>query len=149
MPRRARWGGRRDGRACPRRIYRFVEPALLLLLHHGQAHGYELMDRLQDLGFEGPSEGLAAGVPVDSSVVYRTLRDMEQRGLVVSSWDTTATAGPPRRVYTLTALGDQVLASWAADLRETVRLIQGFLNRYEDHMEERGAHHHETLVSGG
>jgi len=138
MPRRARWGRRGNGQACPRRIYRFVEPCLLLLLHHGQAHGYELMDRLRGFGFGGPQDGPSEAMPVDSSVVYRTLRGMEKRGLVVSSWDTSGTAGPPRRLYRITDMGDQALASWAADLQETVYLLQTFLQNYEEHMREHG-----------
>lgn len=141
MPRHARWGRGREGRACPRRIYRFVEPCLLLLLHHGPAHGYELADRLGALGLEGSDEA-GSCAPVDSSVVYRTLRAMERQGLVTSEWDTTATSGPPRRVYRLTPLGDQVLASWVADLRETVRLLQAFLREYEEHMQQEQEAHH-------
>lgn len=140
MPRHARWG-RREGRACPRRIYRFVEPCLLLLLHHGPAHGYELADRLGALGLEGSDEA-GPCAPVDSSAVYRTLRAMERQGLVTSEWDITASSGPPRRVYRLTPLGDQVLASWVADLRETVRLLQSFLREYEEHMQQEQEAHH-------
>lgn len=137
MPRHARWGRGREGKACPRRIYRFVEPCLLLLLHHGPAHGYELAERLGALGLgEPPEEGQGLPSPVDSSMVYRALRAMEEQGLVVSAWDTTASSGPPRRVYRLTPLGDQFLASWVADLRETVRLLEAFLGEYEEHMKQ-------------
>lgn len=137
MPRHARWGRGREGEACPRRIYRFVEPCLLLLLHHGPAHGYDLVERLGTLGLAEPSEGdQGRQTPVDSSMVYRALRSMEEQGLVTSFWDTTASSGPPRRVYRLTPLGDQVLASWVADLRETVRLLEGFLREYEEHMRQ-------------
>jgi PadR family transcriptional regulator PadR len=142
MPRHGRWGRGREGEACPRRIYRFVEPCLLLLLHHGPAHGYDLAERLGALGLGAPEAGQGPCAPVDSSVVYRALRAMEEQGLVTSAWDTTASSGPPRRVYRLTPLGDQVLASWVADLRETVRLLEGFLREYEEHMQkEQEAHH--------
>ncbi|MGC8838951.1 MAG: PadR family transcriptional regulator [Anaerolineae bacterium] len=142
MPRHGRWGRGREGEACPRRIYRFVEPCLLLLLHHGPAHGYELAERLGALGL-GPSEATQGPcAPVDSSMVYRALRAMEEQGLVTSAWDTTASSGPPRRVYRLTPLGDQVLASWVADLRETVRLLQAFLQEYEEHMQQEQEAHH-------
>ena len=134
MPRQARWGWRGAGKACPRRIYRFVEPCLLLLLHQGPAHGYQLMERLREFGFDD--------VPIDSSVVYRALRTMEGEDLVVSSWDTSSTTGPPRRVYQLTETGDSVLTSWVDDLQETVGLLRSFLNTYEQHMSEgEGAYH--------
>ncbi|MGQ9595143.1 MAG: PadR family transcriptional regulator [Anaerolineae bacterium] len=142
MPRHARWGKGREGGACPRRIYRFVEPCLLLLLHQGPAHGYELVERLGALGGGQPEANQGPCAPVDSSVVYRALRAMEEQGLVTSVWDTTASSGPPRRVYHLTPLGDQILASWVADLRETVRLLEAFLWEYENHMQkEQEAHY--------
>ena len=129
-----RRGWRGGGKGCPRRVFRFVEPCLLLLLHEGEAHGYELMDRLQQFSTEG--------IPVDSSVVYRTLRTMEKENLVTSEWDTSASAGPPRRIYQLTGEGDAVLSAWVEDLKETVGLLQSFLGAYHQHMkEEEGAHH--------
>jgi DNA-binding PadR family transcriptional regulator len=79
---------------------------------------------------------------VDKSVVYRALRDMEEREWVSSSWDEEQTKGPPRRVYRLTALGDEVLHWWTTDLRETRRMIDRVLERHTHHMEEgKGAHH--------
>ena len=134
MTGRGRRGWRGLGKSCPRRVFRFVEPCLLLLLHEGEAHGYELMDRLQQFTSEG--------FQVDSSVVYRTLRTMEKENLVTSEWDTSASAGPPRRIYQLTNDGDAVLAAWVDDLKETVGLLQSFLGAYYHHMkEEEGAYH--------
>ena len=63
---------------------RFLEPVLLLLLHHSPAHGYTLVERLNEFGLEGR----------DSSVVYRALRDMEEKGWVTSTWDEERTKGP-------------------------------------------------------
>jgi poly-beta-hydroxybutyrate-responsive repressor len=105
---------------------------LLLLLHHGPSHGYTLIDELDAYGLDD----------VDTSAVYRALRDMEERGWVASSWDEEETKGPPRRVYHLTGLGDQVLRSWINDLRETRDMIDHILETHTRHMEEgQGAHH--------
>ncbi len=117
----------RGGRG-PWAITRFVQPCLLLLLHHGPSHGYNLMEGLVSFGF---AEG-----PVDSGAVYRYLREMEQDGLVASAWDTEATAGPARRVYRLTPEGEQALAWWIADLRETDRVLHRLFDAYEEHMQE-------------
>jgi PadR family transcriptional regulator PadR len=106
-----------------------VEPCLLLLLHRGDTHGYDLMERLPELGFGQDT--------VDSSVVYRYLRDMEDRGFVVSTWDTEG-AGPPRRVYRLTAGGDRYLAWWIEGLRQTKVVLDRFLRAYDEHMELAG-----------
>lgn len=118
-------GGTPD-QVCPRRIQRFLEPCLLLLLHCHQAHGYELLEGLEPFGF-----GLN---PVELSTVYRILRDLEDRGFAVSHWD-TSDAGPARRPYSITEDGDRYLAWWVQDLRETDRALHSFLDRYDAHME--------------
>ena len=121
-----RWRGGRDGEACPRRIHRFLEPCLLLLLHCNEAHGYELLEGLKQFGFQEN--------PVDSSTVYRFLRTLEERGFVSSRWDTGG-AGPARRLYQITEEGDRYLAWWVEDLRETDRVLHHFLETYDGHME--------------
>jgi len=128
MPRGPRrWRGGKGRGASPWRIYRFVQPCLLLLLHQQPSHGYDLIERLGQFGL-----GESA---VDSSMVYRYLREMEAEGLVASDWDTQGT-GPPRRVYHLTPQGDEYLARWVAGLRETMQALGSFLNAYDKHMEE-------------
>ena len=133
MPGRGR--GRGHGwrwRGASRRAVRFMEPALLLLLHHGPAHGYPLIEQLKEYGL----------VDIDSSSVYRALRDMEGRGWVISYWDEEQTEGPPRRVYRLTALGDEILALWTQDLHETRDMIDYLLSAYRRHMEQGQGEHH-------
>lgn len=133
MPGRGRGRGRRwRQRGFSRRAVRLLNPALLLLLHQGPAHGYTLIDQLDNYGLED----------INTSVVYRALRDMEEKGWVSSSWDEEQTKGPPRRVYHLTELGDEVLRWWTRDLRETRHMIDNILKMHARHMEEgEGAHH--------
>jgi len=131
MPERGR-GRRWRQRGCSRRTVRFREPTLLLLLHHGPAHGYTLLERLGEFGLG----------ELNPSVVYRALRDMEERGWVTSTWDEEQTHGPPRRVYQLTTLGDEVLRWWTQDLQETRGMIEHVLSAYDRHMEEGKGEHH-------
>jgi PadR family transcriptional regulator PadR len=120
------------GRGRGRRAVRMLEPALLLLLHRGEAHGYTLLERLEEFG---------RGT-LNPSVVYRALRDMEERGLVTSTWDEEETRGPPRRVYRITAQGDEGLRVWAQELREARERIKDLLDAYDKHMaEDEGEHH--------
>jgi len=126
--RRRRMGGQGGG-PCPTRIYRFVEPCLLLLLHRGASHGYSLVEELKEFGF--------AEAPIDPSMVYRALREMEALGLVASAWDTEG-SGPPRRVYQITAQGDQHLALCVADLRAMDRVLHDFFAAYDKHMRAHG-----------
>ncbi len=109
------------GGASPRRISRFLEPCLLLLLRGDASHGYNLLEALGQFGFTPGS--------VDASVVYRILREMEESGWVSSQWD-TAGSGPPRRVYSVTADGEAYLAAWMDDLRSTRDEIDQFIEAY-------------------
>jgi len=68
---------------------------------------------------------------LDATVIYRALREMEERGWVSSTWDESTTQGPPRRVYTLTALGAEVLACCVGQLETTRNTIQHFLDIYQ------------------
>lgn len=127
--------GQEDGqrwRGTSRRAVRFVEPTLLLLLHDGPAHGYTLIEQLGEYGL----------ADIDPSAVYRALRDMEKHGWVLSAWEEEETQGPPRRVYRLTTLGDEVLSRWAKDLQDTRRMIDHLLDAYSRHMEEGEGEHH-------
>lgn len=121
---RHRYGA--PGGACPRRISRFLEPCLLLLLHFEEAHGYDLLEGLKQFGFDRN--------PVDSSTVYRILRALEKQGFVTSRWE-AGDAGPARRLYQITEEGDRYLSWWTADLRETDRVLHHFLRLYGEHME--------------
>ena len=80
--RRRRRGGR--GKCAGGAVRRFMEPILLLLLHQGANHGYELVNALApfDLGDVAPGP------------VYRVLRELEAAGVVQSEWDTESSAGP-------------------------------------------------------
>ena len=104
------------------RVERFVEPSLLLLLRERPLHGYELLERLPELGVEGR---------VDIGNLYRLLRALEQEGLVASEWRDDE-PGPTKRVYELTPEGRRVLDTWAEALRRAQATIATFLERYEE-----------------
>ena len=122
----------RGGRGRGRRAVRTLEPVLLLLLHRGPAHGYTLLEQLSEFGLGD----------LNSSMVYRALRDMDEKGWVTSTWDEKQAQGPPRRVYRLTTLGDEVLALWTQDLVESRKKIDCLLGAYRRHMEEGEGEYH-------
>lgn len=132
-------GGRRFGARgrCRRRIGRFLEPCLLLLLHAGESHGYELLENLDRFGFTGN--------PADSSTIYRILRSLEERGFVTSMW-AEGDSGPARRVYTLTDEGNLYLDTWVMDLEETDKILHSFFNEYHSHMK---IHHEDENEAKG
>jgi poly-beta-hydroxybutyrate-responsive repressor len=104
------------------RVERFVEPALLLLLRERPLHGYELLERVPELGVEGR---------IDIGNLYRLLRTLEQEGLVSSEWSDEL-PGPAKRTYELTDDGRRVLDTWAEALGRAQTTIAEFLKRYEE-----------------
>lgn len=94
------------GCRCGAQMRGFVQPWLLLLLKQRSSHGYQLMERLGD-DEEVPD--------VDPGLLYRTLRQLEQDGLVRSTWDTEG-PGAARRLYELTPEGVEHLHAWAIDV---------------------------------
>lgn len=113
----------RDLRCCPEfagQVRGFLEPRILLALAHNPAHGYELLERLTS------GEVLNA----DPGFLYRTLRKLEDEGVVQSSWNTEG-SGPARRVYAITDLGWERLHAWAVHLRGTRARLDRFLTDYE------------------
>lgn len=117
---------RAGGIGCRRRITRFLEPCLLLLLHGGESHGYELLDNLGRFGFRED--------PADSSTIYRILRSLEERGFITSRW-AEGDSGPSRRVYSLSPDGDGYLEMWVKELENTDRILHCFFNEYRGHMD--------------
>ena len=104
------------------RVERFIEPSLLLLLRERPVHGYELIERLPELGLEGR---------VDIGNLYRLLRALEDEGLVRSEWNADL-PGPAKRTYELTAEGRRLLDRWAEALGRAQETISSFLERYEE-----------------
>ena len=116
--------GRGPGRR--QRVMRFLQPCLLLRLTRGEAHGYSLLDELNEFGFN-PDR-------VDPSLIYRALREMEEGGWVASHWDDDS-QGPKRRVYMILPEGETFLAEWINDLRRTRDEIDCLLAAYEKELE--------------
>src|ERR671935_1858223 len=69
-------------------------PYVLLAVSLQRAHGYLIEEYLRGLGF----------LTLEMSTLYRTLRQLEKDGLLLSNWEPGPT-GPARRVYTLTDVG--------------------------------------------
>lgn len=97
---------------------RFLQPCLLLLIAESPAHGYDLLERLAEFGFERDPGGL-----------YRALRTMEGDGLVRSEWQLSS-VGPGRRHYEVTSRGHEQLQAWADGLLATRHVVEAYIQRY-------------------
>ncbi len=87
---------------------KLIRPAILAALSHGPLHGYKLAERI------GEMTSCSAGKP-DLSGIYRFLKAMEVRRLVVSSWDKPE-KGHARRCFQITAEGKACLARWTVEV---------------------------------
>jgi len=112
-------GGSGNGHRRAEQPRSWLQPFLLLALEQWQSHGYELIRRMSGFGFEA----------LDRGSVYRTLRQLEKDGLVISGWDTSKD-GPARRLYSLTDAGRVYLEGCAASLRGYQMMLNQFFTLY-------------------
>lgn len=98
--------------------------AILLALADGPRHGYGLMRELQD----DPDEGVLLG----PATLYRTLKQMQDDGMITSAEGPDEESdGPPRRYYALSGFGRRVAEAETARMRglvaraERLRLARG------------------------
>ena len=87
---------------------KLIQPAILAVLSEEPSHGYRVAERIGEM----PNFG---GVKPDVSGIYRFLKSMESKGLVVSSWDTPG-KGHAKRSYEITTAGKACLARWVDTL---------------------------------
>lgn len=100
-------------------LYRFTEPVVLLLLKmKGRSYGYDLAATLDQYAL--------TDAEIERGALYRTLRQLEANGNVVSEWELTD-SGPARRIYRLTPQGEKHLEEWAAVLEHVSRSMARFV----------------------
>ena len=94
-------------------VYRFIEPVLLLMMH-------ELSESL--------GEYALTDAQIERAALYRTLRTLEENGHVTSNWETD-TAGPARRMYSLTKSGHVHLQEWSEVMGRLGNAMEAFARR--------------------
>lgn len=97
----------------------YLQACLLLLVAERPGHGYELLDKLAELGL----------ADVDPGALYRALRRLNDNGLVESRWE-EGTRGPARRTYLLTEEGAECLARWSGEVAASSTYLHFFLVRH-------------------
>jgi PadR family transcriptional regulator, regulatory protein PadR len=117
-------GRRKLEESVAARLSRLIEPTVLYLLGTGAAaHGYDLLSEVNDMGL--------TDTQVDPGAIYRVLRQLEQEGAAVSTWDTSG-GGPARRNYKLTDLGRARLVSWVSVIKRRADAMQEFVDRADE-----------------
>jgi PadR family transcriptional regulator PadR len=97
----------------------WLTPVTLVLLKEESSYGYEILERLEEFGFEQISAGS----------LYRSLRRTEKEGLSKSEWDTSE-FGPARRMYSITESGEEYLAAWAQACEQYQNVMDSFARAY-------------------
>jgi DNA-binding PadR family transcriptional regulator len=98
-----------------------LENLVLAALRQGDAHGFEILKRLDSAG--------SGALRLKEGSLYPALYRLEARGLVKAAWEQTDTArrGPRRRIYRLTAKGAKRLQQSRGEWNLFVRVIGGIL----------------------
>ena len=94
---------------------------ILSTLERGEAHGLEILRRLEEAGC-----GL---LRLKEGSLYPALYRLEAAGLVQAAWDDSPSErrGPRRRVYALTGKGSRRLADARSEWQRFVSVIGGIL----------------------
>ena len=94
---------------------------MLAALCRGEAHGFEVLRRLEELG--------CGALSVKEGTLYPVLYRLEEAGLVMAAWedDSSDRRGPRRRIYRLNQKGANDLARRRADWDHFVSIVGGIL----------------------
>lgn len=94
-----------------------LETMVLSVLERGEAHGYEILQRLESAG--------CGALKLKEGTLYPALYRLEEAGFVKGAWESDAgpRRGPRRRNYRLTAAGKRDLARRRESWRTFVAVI--------------------------
>ncbi len=107
---------------------RFLRAFLLLFLAEGETHGYELIEKLKNIGVKYET--------YEFGYVYKTLRNMEKEGFLSSRWNVKE-KGAAKRIYRITDKGKKNLDEWAQVLSNIRDSLNSFLEAYDKIKEEQ------------
>ncbi len=98
---------------------KLLQPAILSILVREPLHGYELTRRISGI------PGFLDQAP-DISGVYRMLKTLESRGMIVAEWDVSE-ASRAKRLYSITDDGRHCLELWHRTLQKYRQAIDSLL----------------------
>ncbi len=98
-----------------------LETMILSVLDRGDAHGLEILRRLEDAG--------CGALRLKEGSVYPALYRLENAGLIAAEWEeeTKGRRGARRRIYHLTKAGAKALAKGRGDWQTFVHILGGIL----------------------
>ncbi|NGP43780.1 PadR family transcriptional regulator [Bacillaceae bacterium SIJ1] len=99
---------------------------LLLFLTEEDSYGGKLLQKCEE---ELPVN------PIDSAIIYRTLKKLEGEGAVESYLDTTSQDKPMKK-YKITTVGKRRLDDFHEDIEAKIKNLSFFLNKYNQWKKE-------------
>ncbi|MBM7558999.1 PadR family transcriptional regulator [Marinitoga litoralis] len=99
---------------------------LLILIAENPSYGYELSNRLCEMGITIP-EGIG-----QKGRVYRALSDLEKNNEIEFDWDMTAS--PPRKVYKITKKGKERIKNFIIEMEEQIEVLKNFVNKAKENI---------------
>ena len=94
---------------------------LLLFLTEGVSYGGKLLQKCEE---ELPAN------PIDSAILYRTLKKLEEEGAVESYLDTSE-QDKPIKMYKITEVGKRKLEEFQINIETKLQNLSFFLNKYK------------------
>lgn len=107
---------------------KLIQPIILTILKRGDLHGYKIIKELEE-------KSIFLNSTPDNTGIYRTLRSMEERKLVISDWDTFG-GGAAKKIYKLTEEGSICLKNWIDTLEQYKEIIEIILQDAKVFFEE-------------
>ncbi|MET3319013.1 PadR family transcriptional regulator [Peribacillus butanolivorans] len=101
---------------------RHTSEFLLLFLTEGDNYGGKLLQKCEE---ELPVN------PIDSAIIYRTLKNLEKEGAVESYLD-TSDQDKPIKMYRITTVGKRKLEDFQIDIEGKLKNLSFFLNKYKE-----------------
>src|SRR5450432_3698530 len=94
-----------------------LEALVLSALRGGDAHGFEILKRLEQAG--------SGALRLKEGSLYPALYRLESAGMIRGIWESAATPrrGPRRRIYRLTAKGRRRLKTARGEFQQFVAVI--------------------------
>jgi PadR family transcriptional regulator, regulatory protein PadR len=98
-----------------------LETMILSVLDRGDAHGLEVLRRLEEAG--------CGALKLKEGSLYPALYRLENAGLIGAEWEeeTKGRRGARRRIYHLTKAGTKALAKGREEFQSFVQIIGGIL----------------------
>lgn len=95
---------------------------ILLILSLGPNHGLGILNKMEEI---------APGHRLDTAVIYRVLKKLEQEEFIKSEW-LDSDAGPKKKVYHITESGKKELGNYKEDIEKVIIRLQAFIEVYSN-----------------